>query len=339
VIARVEPADAALASPLGRVSPLAKLGIAVGWFVVLAFTTRIGPPLALAAAVLVTSVVVGRVPVDRLVRSILPLLAIATSVGAFNALFAAANTDPAAAELLRLGPIRLTEPAVIAGLGLAARVVAIVAVGVAFAQTTDSTRLVDSCWPSGTRTGSRWRWIPAVSAAGPERRTGKSAGRGSTGQPSRSGCWPPSSSSGCRVSGSVFGPTPAHVPAWRVGMVRNAAARRLRIDGLASTFIVRAAFGRGCRRRICAAWRSASSWCVLVRRVPIRCMTDLLGGAILRWAGTQGDQTADSLVGIGGQRRCPLVDRADRAGQEASSIIGRHSPSPTGVHRCPEWRG
>jgi energy-coupling factor transport system permease protein len=149
VIARVEPADAALASPLGRVSPLAKLGIAVGWFVVLAFTTRIGPPLALAAAVLVTSVVVGRVPVDRLVRSILPLLAIATSVGAFNALFAAANTDPAAAELLRLGPIRLTEPAVIAGLGLAARVVAIVAVGVAFAQTTDSTRLVDSLVQQG----------------------------------------------------------------------------------------------------------------------------------------------------------------------------------------------
>jgi energy-coupling factor transport system permease protein len=144
VIARVEPADRALHSPLGRVSPLVKLGIAAGWFVALALTTRIGPPLAIAAAALIGALLLGRVRPDVLARALLPLWIVALSVGVFNALFAAVNSDPAAAELARLGPLRLTEPAVAAGIGLAARVVAIAAVGVAFAQTTDSTALVDS---------------------------------------------------------------------------------------------------------------------------------------------------------------------------------------------------
>ncbi len=143
MIARVEPADRALRSPLGRVSPLLKLAVAVGWLVALATTTNVAPALAIAAVALVLAATVGRVPPGRLARGVLPLWGVAVSVGAFNALFSAANTDPAAAELLRLGPLRLTEPAVAAGIGVAARVIAIASIGVAFAQTTDSTRLVD----------------------------------------------------------------------------------------------------------------------------------------------------------------------------------------------------
>ncbi|HEY8988507.1 MAG TPA: energy-coupling factor transporter transmembrane component T, partial [Candidatus Limnocylindrales bacterium] len=41
-------------------------------------------------------------------------------------------------------PLRLTEAGIGGGLGLGARIVAIAAIGVAFAQTTDSTRLVDA---------------------------------------------------------------------------------------------------------------------------------------------------------------------------------------------------
>ncbi len=143
-MARIEPMDRALRSPLGRVSPLLKLGIAIGWFLALATTTQIGPALALAAAALLLAAIFGRVPVDRLLRGVLPLWAVALSVGIFNALFAAVNADPTAAELLRVGPLRLTEPAVAAGAGIAARVIAIASVGVVFAQTTDSTRLADS---------------------------------------------------------------------------------------------------------------------------------------------------------------------------------------------------
>ena len=46
--------------------------------------------------------------------------------------------------MISAGPFRVTEPAALAGAGLAARVVAIAAVGVVFARTTDPTRLVDS---------------------------------------------------------------------------------------------------------------------------------------------------------------------------------------------------
>ena len=149
MIARIEPDDRALASPLGRVSPLLKLGIALFWFLALAFTTRIGPPLALAAIVLLLAVVVGRVHPARLASAVLPLWLIALSIGAFNALFASVNTSEIAIEVVRLGPFRLTEPAIAAGLGLAARVIAVAAIGVTFAQTTDSTRLVDSLVQQG----------------------------------------------------------------------------------------------------------------------------------------------------------------------------------------------
>ena len=144
MIARVDPAERALASPLGRMSPLVKLAIAVGWFVALASTTRIAPPLVLATIVLALALAVGRVNAVALARAVAPLWLVAASIGMFNAVFAAANTDPAALELARIGPLRLTEPGLAAGVGLAARVVAIAAVGATFAQTTDSTRLVDS---------------------------------------------------------------------------------------------------------------------------------------------------------------------------------------------------
>jgi energy-coupling factor transport system permease protein len=73
----------------------------------------------------------------------------ALTIGVFNALFNAANADPMIAELVRIGPFRLTEPALAGGAGLAARVVAIAAVGVVFAQTTDATRLVDALVQQG----------------------------------------------------------------------------------------------------------------------------------------------------------------------------------------------
>jgi energy-coupling factor transport system permease protein len=144
MIGRLEPDDRALSSPLGRISPLIKLVIALGWLLVLVFTTRIGPPLALAGVILLLALVVGRVRPGRLWRSLVPLVFAALVIGVFNALFAAANTDPFAEQVLRAGPLRLTEPAVLGGIGIAARVLAIAAAGVTFAQTTDSTHLVDS---------------------------------------------------------------------------------------------------------------------------------------------------------------------------------------------------
>jgi energy-coupling factor transport system permease protein len=144
VIARVEPEERQLESPLGRVGPLTKLGIAVVWLIGLATTTSVWPPLALAGVTVLAAMTLGRVPPRTIVRAALPLWVAALSVGFFSAVFAAANVDPAAIEITRVGPLRLTEAGLAGGLGLGARIVAIAAIGVAFAQTTDSTRLVDA---------------------------------------------------------------------------------------------------------------------------------------------------------------------------------------------------
>lgn len=149
MIARIDPSDEQLGSPLGRVSPLLKLAIAVIWFVGLFLTTEILAPLALAGIAIVAAVVLGYVPGRTLGRALAPLWVAALTIGLFNALFSPANSDAGLAELAKLGPFRLTEPAVLAGVGLAARVLAIAAVGVLFAQTTDATRLVDALVQQG----------------------------------------------------------------------------------------------------------------------------------------------------------------------------------------------
>lgn len=149
MIALAAPSDVQLASTLGRISPLAKLGIAIGWLLGLAFTLDPRPPAALAAAVLVLGWGLGRIPAGRLGLGLAPLWAAAFGIGLFNALFSGRNADPALAVLVVLGPFRVTEAAALAGLGLGLRVVAIASVGVVFALTTDSTRLVDSLAQQG----------------------------------------------------------------------------------------------------------------------------------------------------------------------------------------------
>jgi energy-coupling factor transport system permease protein len=141
---RLELEERALASPLGRTSPVAKLAIALGWLMTLAFTYDVRPAAVVGVAALAAGLVVGRVPARRLALGLAPLWAAALGIGLFNALFSVSNADPTAAVAAVIGPIRLTAPAIASGIGLAARVLAIAAVGVVFGQTTDATRLVDA---------------------------------------------------------------------------------------------------------------------------------------------------------------------------------------------------
>lgn len=141
---RFELEDRALSSPLGRTSPVVKLAIAIGWLLALAFTLDVRPAAVVAAAALVGGAFVGRITPARLFAGLAPLWLAALSIGVFNAVFSASNGDPGAVVAVVLGPLRITAPAVMAGVGLAMRVIAIAAVGVVFAQTTDSTRLVDA---------------------------------------------------------------------------------------------------------------------------------------------------------------------------------------------------
>ncbi len=144
MIVAIEVGDAQLRSVLGRTSPLVKLGVALAWLVGLAFTRDPRPPLALAALALAAGLTLGRIPVGRLVRGLAPLTLAALGIAVFNTLFSASNADPAATELVRIGPLRVVAEAAAGGVGLGCRVVAIVSVGVVFGLTTDSTRLVDS---------------------------------------------------------------------------------------------------------------------------------------------------------------------------------------------------
>ncbi|HUQ79142.1 MAG TPA: energy-coupling factor transporter transmembrane component T [Patescibacteria group bacterium] len=141
--------DVRATSPLGRASPLAKLGIAMIWLIGLAFTVRPGPPLAIAVVAFGAGVVLGRIRPLALVRALAPLWLVAGVVIVSNVLFGAANPDPASTELGRFGPLRVTAEAVATAAGLGLRVVAIAVVGAVFALTTEPTTFVDALVQQG----------------------------------------------------------------------------------------------------------------------------------------------------------------------------------------------
>lgn len=144
MIAARDLAPAQLDSVLGRTSPVLKLAIAVAWFVGLATTREPGPPVVIAIVVTAAGLLLGGVPIVDLGRTVAPVWLAALGLGTFNALFAAANTDPAATFILSVGPFSITQQALAAGLGLGLRLIAIGAAGAVFVLTTDSTRLVDA---------------------------------------------------------------------------------------------------------------------------------------------------------------------------------------------------
>jgi energy-coupling factor transport system permease protein len=143
IVAR-DLAPSQLDSILGRTSPVLKLAVAVIWFVGLATTVRILPPVFLALVAITAGLVVGRIPAGDLARAVAPIWLAALGLAFFNTVFSAANGDPSTVTIAQLGPFRITEPALAAGVGLGLRLIAVGAVGAVFVLTTDSTRLADS---------------------------------------------------------------------------------------------------------------------------------------------------------------------------------------------------
>ena len=131
-------------SLLGRTNPLVKLGIALAWLVGLGLTLDIRPPLILTVVALVAGLELGAVQPGMLARRLAPLVLAALAIALTNLLFSTHNPDPAAREVLRIGPLRITEEALAAAAGLGARVASIVSVGAVFVLTTDATRLMDA---------------------------------------------------------------------------------------------------------------------------------------------------------------------------------------------------
>jgi energy-coupling factor transport system permease protein len=144
MIAAPELSEAQLESALGRTSPVVKLGVAILWLVALAFTLEPLPPVAVAVLAIGAGLWLGEIPPVHLVRALTPLWIAALGVGLFNTLFSPANLDASATEILSIGPFRITEQALMSGVSIGLRVLAIASVGAVFALTTDSTKLVDS---------------------------------------------------------------------------------------------------------------------------------------------------------------------------------------------------
>jgi energy-coupling factor transport system permease protein len=144
MIAAPELSDAQLESALGRTSPVVKLAVAILWLVALAFTLEALPPVAVAVLAIGAGLWLGEIPPLHLVRALTPLWIAALGIVLFNTLFSPANLDSTATEILTIGPFRITEQALMSGVSIGLRVLAIASVGAVFALTTDSTKLVDS---------------------------------------------------------------------------------------------------------------------------------------------------------------------------------------------------
>lgn len=143
IVAR-DLAPAQLDSLLGRTSPVLKVAIAIAWFLGLATTIDVRPPLVVVMAAIGAALVLGRVTPPDLARAVMPVWLAAFGLAVFTTLFAAANADPAATTIVQAGPLRITSAALAGGVGLGLRLIAIGAVGAAFVLTTDSTRLADA---------------------------------------------------------------------------------------------------------------------------------------------------------------------------------------------------
>jgi energy-coupling factor transport system permease protein len=144
MITAPEMSQAQLESALGRTSPVVKLAVAILWLIALAFTLEPLPPVAVAVLAIGAGLWLGEIPPMHLIRALAPLWIAALGVGLFNTLFSPANLDSTATEVLTIGPFRITEQALMSGVSIGLRVLAIASVGAVFALTTDSTKLVDS---------------------------------------------------------------------------------------------------------------------------------------------------------------------------------------------------
>ncbi|HET9084955.1 MAG TPA: energy-coupling factor transporter transmembrane component T [Candidatus Limnocylindrales bacterium] len=141
---RLQLGDSQIDSPLGRTSPVVKLGIAIVWLIGLAVTLHPLPPVILAAVALAAGLTIGGIPPLVLGRTLAPVWLAALAIGLSNMLFSTANGDPTTITLLQVGPIRIAQEAFVAGVSIMLRVAAIACVGAVFALTTDSTRLTDA---------------------------------------------------------------------------------------------------------------------------------------------------------------------------------------------------
>ena len=129
---------------LTRVTPAARLIAGLTWLVASIATLDPVVPVRLAVAGVVALVLWSGLPLRRIPRRLAPLGVAIVSLTAFSILLSGSNADRLLAALVAFGPVRITAPAVSAGLAIGLRVVVIGLTTLLVFGPSDPTRMADS---------------------------------------------------------------------------------------------------------------------------------------------------------------------------------------------------
>ncbi|MGA3031354.1 MAG: energy-coupling factor transporter transmembrane component T [Candidatus Limnocylindrales bacterium] len=129
---------------LTRVTPVARLVAGLSWLVVSILTLDPTVPARLAVAAVLALVLWSGLPLRRIPGRLAPLGFAIVSLTVFSILLSGSNADRSLSALAELGPIRITAPAVSAGLAIGLRVVVIGLTTLLVFGPSDPTRMADS---------------------------------------------------------------------------------------------------------------------------------------------------------------------------------------------------
>jgi energy-coupling factor transport system permease protein len=139
--APLEPVRPAL---LTRVAPVTRLVAGLTWALVAVWGSRPIVPGILALAAVGVLVLGSGLPLGRVLRRLAPILLPAAGLAALALILHPLAAHPGTPELLRIGPLRVAEPAAEAALTLGLRLLVVALVGVLVFVTSDPTRMADS---------------------------------------------------------------------------------------------------------------------------------------------------------------------------------------------------
>jgi energy-coupling factor transport system permease protein len=129
---------------LTRVTPAARLAAGMTWLIASIVTLDPIVPVRLTIAAVVALVLWSGLPLRRIPGRMAPLGLAILSLTAFSILLAGANADRSLTALAEFGPVRITTPAVSAGLAIGLRVVVIGLTTLLVFGPSDPTRMADS---------------------------------------------------------------------------------------------------------------------------------------------------------------------------------------------------
>ena len=138
------PLEAVRPAFLTRVTPVARLVAGMTWLVAAILTLDPIVPVRLTIAALTALALWSGLPLRRIPGRLAPLGFAIVSLTVFSILLAGSNADRSLATLVEFGPVRITAPAVSAGLAIGLRVVVIGLTTLLVFGPSDPTRMADS---------------------------------------------------------------------------------------------------------------------------------------------------------------------------------------------------